>query len=399
MRVLRVIARMNPITGGPAQGVRNAISALEKLKVHNEVVSLDDSSAPFLLNDVFKVHALGSGKGMWDYNSKLVPWLVENYERFDVVIVHGLWLYTSYAARRALQLYKKKSIHNAYKSVPKLYVMPHGMLDPYFQQALGRKLKAIRNWFYWKLIEANVVNDANGVLFTCQKELELAREPFWPYRPKKEINVGYGIVAPPSNTDELLRDFWTICPSIKKSPFILFMSRIHPKKGIDLLLNAYANLLKENNDLPILMIAGPGIETAYGQKLKKIVTENPDLISRVFFPGMLSGNAKWGAFYACEAFILPSHQENFGIAVVEALACHKPVLISNQVNIWKEIAANKGGIVDHDTLEGTERLLRTWFLLEKTTRSEMAERAYSTFEKYFEADLVAHNFLQAISAK
>jgi hypothetical protein len=76
---------------------------------------------------------------------------------------------------------------------------------------------------------------------------------------------------------------------------------------------------------------------------------------------MLSGAAKWGALYGCEAFVLPSHQENFGIAVVEALACGKPVLISDQVNIWREIVEDGAGLVEGDAEEGVEKLLRKFF--------------------------------------
>ena len=93
------------------------------------------------------------------------------------------------------------------------------------------------------------------------------------------------------------------------------------------------------------MIAGPGLDTAFGREMRQLAESlcpQPSTLTpqpAVFFPDMLTGDAKWGALYGCEAFVLPSHQENFGIAVVEALACGKPVLISNQVNIWREIEA------------------------------------------------------------
>ena len=80
----------------------------------------------------------------------------------------------------------------------------------------------------------------------------------------------------------------------------------------------------------------------------------------VFWPGMLGGDAKWGAIYHSEALVLFSHQENFGIAVVEALACEKPVLISNQINIWREIESDGAGLVGDDTPEGAENVLRRW---------------------------------------
>src|SRR5690606_21760746 len=123
--------------------------------------------------------------------------------------------------------------------------------------------------------------------------------------------------------------------------YLLYLSRIHQKKGVDLLINAYAEIIKSEEhkkikrDFPKLVIAGPGMDSNYGKDLKLLVEEN-NLGDSIFFPGMLSGDAKWLAFYNADAFILPSHQENFGIAVVEALACKIPVLISNKVNIWRE---------------------------------------------------------------
>ncbi|GHC61359.1 hypothetical protein GCM10007100_30840 [Roseibacillus persicicus] len=82
------------------------------------------------------------------------------------------------------------------------------------------------------------------------------------------------------------------------------------------------------------------------------------LDSKVHFCGMLQGDSKWGAFYCARAFVLPSHQENFGIAVVEALACGKSVLITDKVNIWREIKESEAGVVVSDTEEGVVEGLR-----------------------------------------
>ena len=423
MNLLRVIASMDPVKGGPCQGIRNSIPEMEKLCVHNEVVSLDNPDAYFLKKDPFKIHALGSGKSPWGYNSKLIPWLINNLSRFDAVIVHGLWLYQGYAVRKAINLLKtrRKTVKGSTGKIPKLFLMPHGMLDPYFQRAKGRKLKAIRNWFYWKLIEQHVVNEADGVLFTCEAELQLAREPFYPYKPKQEINVGYGIAEPPLYHNSLSNAFSQMCPQLAGKPFILFLSRIHEKKGVDLLIKAYAQVLKkvlrnkgvltsadsiveetldtptQLYEFPRLVIAGPGLETPYGQYIQKIAVESPELQEFVFFPGMLIGDAKWGAFYGCEAFVLPSHQENFGIAVVEALACGKPVLISNQVNIWREIEAKGGGLVSEDTKEGTYKLLEKWHNLPILEKQEMRENARVTYRTYFALEQNVFNFLEAVN--
>lgn len=425
MKILRVIASMEPSSGGPCQGIRNSVPELEKLGVQNEVVCLDEPNAAFLGKDEFLIHALGSAKGPWSYSKALVPWLINNFSRFDVVLVHGLWLYPSFAVRKAINLYKNKQQGISKQigtKVPQFFVMPHGMLDPYFQKAPGRKLKALRNQIYWKFIESKVVNEANGVLFTCEGELQLARVPFQPYLPKKEVNVGYGIPKPPDYTALMQKAFLEKCPELKNRPYILFLSRIHEKKGIDILIKAYSRVLSEkaiskpeltgiditnsnyeeedleNRQLPVLVIAGPGLETAYGEKMRELATDltGEDNI-RVVFTGMLTGDAKWGAFYGCEAFILPSHQENFGIAVVEALACNKPVLISNQVNIWQEIQTAGGGLIANDTAEGTVKLLKLWQILSEEEKQVMSSKAKDCYENFFAIKPHALRLLKAVS--
>jgi len=371
---------MDPADGGPCQGIRNTIPALEKLGVYNEVVTLDDPAASFLGKDSFVIHAIGPPQGPWRYGSRLIPWLMENFHRFDVVIIHGLWLYYSYAAASAMRRFKN-SEQSKRTGLPNVYCMPHGMLDPYFQRAPDRKLKAIRNWIYWKLIEHRVINDVDGILFTCEEELLLAREPFRPYHPKRELNVGYGIQQPPPYNASMKEAFLKTCPQLRDQPYILFLSRIHEKKGADLLIKAYEKVTTEN--FPKLVVAGPGLESAFGQKILQLATQNGQINKTIFFPGMLTGDAKWGAFYHSDAFILPSHQENFGIAVVEAMACSKPVLISNQVNIWREIKAAGAGLVDDNTEEGTRKLLIQWGDLSRNDKLTMSESARQTFEKLY----------------
>ncbi|MEO6731466.1 MAG: glycosyltransferase [Ferruginibacter sp.] len=387
---------MHPDSGGTSQGIRNIIPELEKLGLHNEVVCLDDPSNQSNVKDPFLIIALGPAKGPWQYNAKLIPWLVDNLDRFDIIIINALWLYHGYAFRKALNQYKK--LHEDQKNLkcPKFFVMPHGMLDPYFQKDSERKIKAIRNWIYWKLIESKLVNSADGVLFTCQSELQLAREPFRPYNPKREINIGYGTELPPSYHEDMKAAFLEKCPQVKDQPFILFLSRIHEKKGVDLLIEAYSTLLNEPGAFPKLIIAGPGLDSEYGKKMMKLVSVSKTLKDTVFFPGMLAGQAKWGAFYLCEAFILPSHQENFGIAVVEALACGKPVLISNQVNIWHEIVENNAGMVEEDTVSGVEKLLRRWHHLPLDEKKAIKERAYSCFLNNFSIHLSAKKFKELV---
>jgi len=398
MNYMHLIASMDPRTGGPCQGVRNLTPYMQEQGHQLEVVCLDDPAAEYLSKDRLCIHALGKGRGAWSYHPALRPWLNENLPRFDAVILNGLWQYPAYALSRAAQQ----------PNSPPYFVFPHGMLDPWFQRARGRRLKAIRNWFYWKLIEERVIHNAEAVLFTCDEEMRLARESFRPYRPKREIVVGFGTPPSPEYHDGMAAAFAQKCPGLKGRPYFLFLSRIHPKKGVDLLIKAYAAICRTPNSelrTPNLVIAGPGLDTPYGKQMQKLAAElcppnsqlsTPNSRPCIFWPGMLTGDAKWGALYWAEAFVLPSHQENFGIAVVEALACGTPVLISNQINIWREIAEDKAGLADNDTLAGVERLFHQWQNLSPAERAGMKQAARSCYDDRFHIVSAAKKLLATV---
>ena len=387
MKILHVISSMDPKSGGTSQGVRNSVTELLKLDVHNEVVCLNDPTSEFLKEDQFIIHAIGRAKGPWGFNANLVSWLENNISRFDTIIIHGLWLYHSFATHKVVQNYKKTQS----KDLPKTYLMTHGMLDPWFQKANGRKLKAIRNWLYWKVIEGKIVNQVNGLLFTSDEELRLAKSTFEPYHPRKELNVGYGVMNPPNFTEDMTQSFASIYPDVQKSPYLLFLSRIDVKKGIDILIKGYIELKNVGYKLPKLVIAGPGADTHYGEEMVTLSKAEPDIL----FVGMLSGNKKWGAFYNADAFILPSHQENFGIAVVEALSCSVPVLISNQVNIFKEIEG-QAGIVASDDLAGVKKLLIEWSDIDIAKKLKLRENAGRVYREHFTIEGATEKLLNSL---
>lgn len=408
MRILRIINSMDPTQGGPMQGVRTSIATIKSLGVdcENEVVCLDDPDASYCHDDGIAFHALGETKGPWQRSPALLPWLRANLHRFDAVIIHGLWLYYSYAATKAAGALGQRR--------PRVFVMPHGMLDPWFQKHPSRRVKAIRNWFYWKLIEQRTIAQADGLLFTCQKELKLARTTFRPYRPRRELNVGYGVAAPPPFHEGMRSAFRERVPGLGDRPYLLFLSRVHPKKGVDLLIKAYAKQAGQRAQAgiatPDLVIAGP-LDSKYAESMKELAhremapremtgqakpgeSEKPP---EIHFPGMLSGDSKWAAFYGCEAFLLPSHQENFGIAVVEALACGRPVLISDQVNIGDEIEQSGAGFVDRDDDAGTRALLERFFALNDEAKATMSVSATECYAANFSPETAALRLLEAIS--
>jgi glycosyltransferase involved in cell wall biosynthesis len=397
-RLLHVIASMDPRSGGVCQAIRTTIPELDALGWSSEVVCGDNTNIDYQCNDSFALHRLGRRQGVWAYSKHLLPWLRTNGRNFDAIMVHGLWSYHSHATQVLFRQWQRSRRTN----VPKLVVMPHGMLDPWFQRDATRRVKAWRNWLYWKLIEKNIIASADGMLFTCQREMELARETFTPYQPKKEWVVGLGVSEPPSETSVMQDALQMVCPEIRGRRFILFISRIHPKKGVDVLIEAYAQQAARNaetSEIPVLVIAGPK-DSDYGLKMEKRAREfnsREGSGAAICFPGMLQGDAKWGAFYSCDAFVLPSHQENFGIAVVEALACGKPVLISDQINIYREIVNAGAGLVCADTADGVSQMVHEWFMKPEPQRVAMRDQARRCFVEFFRASNAARRLADALN--
>ncbi len=400
MKLLSIISSMNPSMGGIAQGIRNNTPYWGQNGIISSIVTTDDPNEAFVKQD--NIIALGPCSKRWGYSPKLGEWLQEHLSSYDVVVVHGLWLYNNYSVYKAIKALKKSG-----EPVPKLYVMPHGMLDPYFQKAKQRILKAIRNIVYWHLIEKNLIKIADAVLFTCEEEMELAATTFSDYKPKRTYNIGFGINTPPQYLQQQQLAFEAKCPELRNKypesgnrPYVLFLGRVHPKKGIDLLIDAYLTIKQkfwsESKNLPTLVIAGPSEDAAYSQKLIARVENDPLLQGNIVFVGMLHGDAKWGALYGSQAFILPSHQENFGIAVVEAMACRKPVLITNKVNIWREIEMGNAGIIENDDLEGTIHLLTKWMSLSIDEKQEMGKNAYDTYQEKFTAKNTTQQFIDIL---
>jgi glycosyltransferase involved in cell wall biosynthesis len=141
-------------------------------------------------------------------------------------------------------------------------------------------------------------------------------------------------------------------------------------------------------------MAGPA-DSAYAGQLKAQAA-TAGVADSIYWTGMLTGGQKWGAFQAADVFILPSHQENFGIAVAEALSARVPVLITHSVNISQEIAVDGAGLVDDDTVAGTTRLLKKWFALEPEERDEMRLQSRKTFLARFTGDVAAKDMQRNI---
>ena len=376
MKILRSSHSLNPAAGGPIEYILRSSLALLARGHEVEIICLDPPEAPWLAKSPLKIHALGPGRGSYGYTPKFTEWLQDRHREFDAIIVHGVWQYSSFGVWRV--------VHGTRTPY---FVFPHGMLDPWFKRAYP--LKHLKKLIYWLFAERRVLCDAAAVLFTSEEERRLANQSFPFYRANK-IVVDYGIAQPSVDLATAREDFLNRFHDLRGKSFLLFLGRLHEKKGCDLLIESIA---AANNGHMHLVMAGPCASEPYLLQLKQLAVTRRALVT---FTGMLSGDMKWGALSAADAFILPSHQENFGIAVVEALACGTPVLISKQINIWQEIDRDGAGYVENDDLGGTKRLIQRWQQTPSERREEMRVKARDCFRRRFEINRAVDSLLSVL---
>ena len=386
MRILHVIHSANPAGGGPIEGVKQLAGVNVGSGHHVEVVTMDSPDAPWIKSFPVPIHATGPSYLDYGYTPRLAPWIAAHRRDFDIVVVNGLWQYGGYCAWKILRN----------TSTP-YCVFPHGMLDPWFKKRYP--LKHIKKWLYWPWGEYQVLRDALVVFFTCEEERRLARRSFWLYK-CDEIVLNYGTRGAEGDAASQREIFLNAFPQLRGKRLLLFLGRFHLKKGIDLLFKAFPQFIKENPDPAKedfrLVMAGP--EDPANQYLAdaKRLCDRLGISDKVVWTGMLSGDLKWGAFHNSDAFILPSHQENFGIAVAEALSCSLPVLITNKVNIWREIVLHRAGLVETDDLNGVRLLLDGWWSMGEEERKEMRQRARACFQARFEVGAAGNTFISAL---
>jgi glycosyltransferase involved in cell wall biosynthesis len=381
MRLLHVIHDLAPASGGPAENLRQLAHGYREVGVEPEVLSLDDPKAAYLSRYPFQVHALGPATSTFGYSSAARHWLQTHTREYDAILIDGLWQYPAAVARTTALA----------AGIPYL-VFPHGMLDPWFRRTYPAK--HLKKQLFWWLAQYRVLRDANRVVFTTEAERDLAPQTFWPHRWRSAV-VPLGTSRPPGDATEQRAAFLQVIPVLQGRRFLLFLSRIHAKKGCDLLLKAFCRIADKHPDLD-LVLAGPDPD-GLRPGLSTIV-EQKGFANRVHWPGMLEGDVKWGAFHAADAFILPSHQENFGIAIAEAIACKLPVLISNKINIWHYVTEDGTGLVEEDTEAGTLRLLERWLALTPAARAVMVECTDASFTKRFSMQRCAANIRALVEA-
>jgi glycosyltransferase involved in cell wall biosynthesis len=347
MRILHVVGSLDPTVGGPAAAT---FELCRELVRKGEQVSIYTTNALFAGNGrigrsgaVTDIPLTVDGVEITYFSfggPRQYPWSIpmwramrERVATFDLVHIHSLYLFHSAAASYFCRRYQ----------VP-FVIRPHGTLDPFLR---GRH--RLRKWIYESLIERRTLAAAAAIQFTAAEELELARRSIALDRltdSRAWTVIPNGVVIPQTagpGADRLhLLKFLKKYPQLRNRRVVLFLGRINFKKGLDILIDAFAQVCRICDDVHLL-IAGPDNES-YGRLVRQWLAEHR-ITDRATFSNLLTGAEKRAAFESAAIFALPSYTENFAIAAVEAMAYGVPVIISNRVNIWREVEAAGAGIV------------------------------------------------------
>ena len=339
LRILHVVSAIAPQYGGTSMAVLGQCEALAAIPGVTVELAATDADGPnghlpisTFASCPFRTHLFPvTGSRRWKYSVGLNDWLRANAGRFDLLHLHGAWAHATKAGRVA-------AIAN---SKPYL-VSPHGMLSKYSFARFP-----LMKWAYWRSVERKTCRNAAAILATSAGEAaELQRLRMPP--PIRVVPLGLDPQAwtTPANPSALRR----LCgPAAGDLPILLFLSRLHPKKGIaDFLIPAFARL-----DRPAFLAIAGGVDFSTPQYLGEVeaTIQKLGLTGRVKLLGSVAPGDRWQLFDGAAAFVLPSHQENFGLVVAEAMARGCPVIVSDRVQSCDHVlAAEAGKVVPLDEL-------------------------------------------------
>ncbi len=335
MRILVITPYYYPalIYGGPSFSIYYLVQGLAKSGVYVKVLTtnangmhnLDTPPGKNLLvgGVPTEYHSLSSfPTSRYFFSGSLKEAIRRHIHNVDLAHIQGTFVYPTLIAARESWLAGKPFI-----------VTPRGGWDPW-----SLKQKRLKKKLYFEVFERRWINRATAIHYTTEAEKELAatldvRAP--------SFVVPNAVSLEPLNSENAPQAFRRRWGIPLEAPVLLFLGRIHPKKGIDFLLSTFANLYHLLPEVR-LIIAGPDAE-GFGKRYKKLAV-SLGIMDSIVWTGPISGPEKTACYYAADIFVLPSYQENFGMTVAEAMFCQLPVLISPGVNLADFGAAKGSGI-------------------------------------------------------
>lgn len=309
----------------------------------------------------------------WQFSLELTHALKRNLNSVDIVYLPAVWNYPTTVAAYYCRKYRKPYI-----------VALKGVLYPY-----TKSKSAWKKWPYYKLFAERNIKNATAIHYTSEDEANRCHSLFLGLK-NQAIIIPNGIELSEFNNLPSRENLRKRYPILKDKKIVLFLGRINWIKGLDILVKAYSRLVKERDDVHLLIVGSD--EEGYKGKVKGWLKDEGAL-KRVSFTGMLSGREKLEAFAGSDVFVLPSYSENFGMAVVEAMAFNLPVIISDKVGIYEEVEKAKAGFIIH-TDENELYSAMVKILDNKQESLEMGRRGRKLVEEHFASEKVADKMIK-----
>ena len=362
VKLLRIISTLDPKYGGPSKAIIDNSLYLVSKGIKVDIITNDLKNSYFYKNSKIKIINIGKKYFSKSFNPLLFFWILKNKHKYNRFIVHGIWELNTIVANLLLK--------NNY------YVFTHGQLDPYFQ---SEKLNTLKKKIYWFFIEQKNLINSKSLLLTSVNEKRLLNNTFVNTKNIKKTVVEYGIKKPKINIKKLEKKFYTSFKILRNKKFFLYLGRFHKKKGCEILLKSMKMILSKNKKIYLLM-AGPSND--YKTDLIKL-SKKLGIEKNIIWSDFLKTDLKWASILRCEAMVLSSHGENFGISIIESLAMSRPVLITNKVNTANYIKKTSSGFVSDDKINGFYKILRNFIKLINKLKMKMRFNALNCYIKYF----------------
>ncbi|MBE9005188.1 glycosyltransferase [Fortiea sp. LEGE XX443] len=383
MRILQIVPSISLIYGGPSQMVLGLAPALVKEGVKVTILTTDSNgdidqkpldvplNRPIQQDGYEIIYFRCAPFRRYKFSLDLLKWLKNHAGEFDLAHIHALFSPISSAAAIACRQ----------QNLP--YILrPLGTLDP----ADLRKKQQLKK-LYVELIERRNLAGAAAIHFTSDQEAKISARFGANTR---DLVIPLGVKPTPKNYQSAIRSQLGIPEG---EPLVLFMSRIDPKKGLNLLIPALEKLLVDNCKFHFVLAGTNPQDPDYEQKIKSQI-ENSLLRSHTTITGFVSGELKASLLQAADLFVLPSYYENFGIAVAEAMVAGIPVVISDQVHIWQQVSDSESGWVGTTDVSALFELLQQ-ALQNPQERQRRGLNAQKYALEHFSWDAIARQMIQA----
>jgi glycosyltransferase involved in cell wall biosynthesis len=359
--ILHVIPYMHASAGGPPVVVENFIRETNRLGHRSQIISTpsycngDQSNLQERLEQLAPTTFLNGLETLPIVSRTGAAKINAHVRHADIVHVHTLWSPLNVSARYACLRHDRPYV-----------LMPHGMLDPY-----SLSVKALKKSMYLRMFERHNIASAQRMIYATLEEERLAALARLQLPPGELVPLGAS--ASSASRHELRGQFLARFPQAAGKRMLLFLGRIHAKKGLDRILNCLQSV-KLSIPNVLLVVVGDG-EAHYTRELRQLVSALT-LDNCVLFAGRLDGELKWASFAAAELFLLPSRQENFAITVAEAMQMGVPVIITEKVNTWPYVKeAGAGLILDEPEINALLPQAIEALLKDDSTRLRMGVQA------------------------